>query len=192
MPVASDADRQKVLAYSNREVVVALGFAGLVNLAMMAMAAAVFHGGHDDVASIDVAYRTLVPLLGGAAATIFMVSLIASGVSSSVVGTLAGQSIMQDFVSFRIPVWVRRLVTMVPSFGVIAIGVEPTNALVISQVVLSLVLPIPMVTLIWFTGQAEVMGQFANARWLSVVAAAAAVLVLALNGLLLAELAGLA
>ncbi len=96
--------------------------AGLVNMAMVIMAAAAFHLGHDDVAEIGTAYHTLTPLLGGAAAGVFLTSLIASGLSSSAVGTMAGQMIMQGFVNITIPIWLRRLVTMVPAFVVVAVG----------------------------------------------------------------------
>src|SRR5882757_11584837 len=113
-------------------------------MAMVAMAASVFHDGvHEDVAQIDTAYRTLIPVLGAGAAGVFLVSLIASGLSSSAVGTIAGQVIMQGFVGFRIPLWLRQLVTMAPAFVVVALGVDATRALVLSQVALSLILPIP-------------------------------------------------
>ena len=158
MPVRTDAERRRIIGYSNREVLIALGVAGLVNMAMLAMAASVFHQGHADVAAIETAYHTLMPLLGVGAAAVFMASLLASGLSSSVVGTMAGQTIMQDFVGFRIPLWVRRLVTMVPAVVVVAIGVDPTQALVLSQVVLSLVLPVPMIALLVLSGRRDVMG----------------------------------
>ena len=122
------------------------------------MAASAFHAGHADVAEIETAYHTLTPLLGGAAAAVFLVSLIASGVSSSVVGTMAGQMIMQGFVGFRIPVWVRRLVTMAPAFVVVGLGVNATEALVVSQVMLSIALPVPMIALLMFTRRADIMG----------------------------------
>src|SRR5271165_1712420 len=112
MPVRDDNERRKVLRFSNQEVIIALAFAGLVNMAMVMMASSAFHAGHSDVAEIETAYHTLTPLLGIGAAGVFLVSLIASGVSSSVVGTMAGQMIMQGFVGFRIPIWVRRVVTM--------------------------------------------------------------------------------
>ena len=147
---------------SNREVVIALAVAGLVNMAMVMMASSAFHAGHSDVAEIETAYHTLTPLLGGAAAAVFLVSLIASGVSSSVVGTMAGQMIMQGFVGFRIPIWLRRLVTMAPAFVVVGMGVNATQALVISQVVLSIALPVPMIALVIFTGRRDIMGRYAN------------------------------
>src|ERR1700730_2109248 len=136
IPVRDDADRRMVLRFSHQEVIIALSFAGLVNMAMVIMASSAFHAGHSDVAEIETAYHTLTPLLGIGAASVFLLSLIASGVSSSAVGTMAGQMIMQGFVGFRIPIWLRRLVTIVPAFVVVALGVNATQALVLSQVVL--------------------------------------------------------
>ena len=188
--VRNDSDRRVLVRYSNREVVVALALAGLVNIAMVIMAAAAFHLGHSEVAEIDQAYRTLTPLLGPAAAGAFLVSLIASGVSSSVVGTMAGQMVMQGFLGWRVPLIVRRLVTMVPAFVVIGIGVDPTRALVLSQVVLSLALPVPMIALVLFTRRRDLMGPFANGRATQVAALAGAALVLALNAVLLAQAFG--
>jgi manganese transport protein len=172
-------------------VVLALGLAGLVNMAMVAMAASVFHDGvHEDVAQIDTAYRTLIPVLGSGAAGVFLVSLIASGLSSSAVGTMAGQVIMQGFVGFRIPIWLRRFVTMAPSFAVVALGVDATQALVLSQVVLSLILPVPMIALLILTRSRDVMGPYANGRLTMTTATAATAMVLALNLLLVLQIAG--
>src|SRR5246127_3634359 len=124
----TNGERRRLLQFSNREVVLALGLAGLVNMAMVAMAASVFHDGvHDNIAEIGTAYRTLIPVLGSGAAGVFLVSLIASGLSSSAVGTMAGQVIMQGFTQYRIPLWVRRLVTMVPAFVVVALGIDATR-----------------------------------------------------------------
>ncbi len=189
-PARDEAERRKLLRYSNIEVVVALTIAGLVNMAMVMMAAAAFHGGHEDVAEIETAYHTLVPLFGAAAAGVFMVSLIASGLSSSAVGTMAGQVIMQGFVGFRIPLWIRRLVTMVPAFAVVAWGVNATQALIFSQVVLSLVLPVPMVALLLLMRRPSVMGQHLNGRMTGIVAIISTTLVLALNLLLLLQMFG--
>ena len=191
VPTTTDAERRRVLRFSNAEVLFALGIAGLINMAMVAMAAVVFHdGAHNDVADIGTAYRTLIPLLGAGAATVFLISLLASGLSSSVVGTMAGQVIMQDFVDFQIPLWVRRVVTMAPAFVVVALGVNPTQALVLSQVVLSLVLPAPMIALLIFTARRDVMGPFANSRLTNAAAVAAALVVLTLNVVLLLLTAG--
>jgi manganese transport protein len=190
MPTTDVAMRRRVLRWSNREVLIALSLAGVVNMAMVCMAARVFHPGHPEVAEIETAYHTLMPLLGGAAAAVFLISLLASGFSSSVVGTLAGQGIMQDFVHIRIPLWLRRVVTMAPAFGVVAWGANATDSLVMSQVVLSLALPVPMIALLVLARRRDVMGSFANAAWLQIVASVAAVLVLALNALLLLDAVG--
>jgi manganese transport protein len=186
-PAFNDAERRRILSFSNREVVIALGLAGLVNMAMLAMAAVAFHAGHPEVAEIETAYHTLTPLLGVGASAVFLVSLLASGLSSSVVGTMAGQVIMQDFVGFRIRLWLRRLVTMLPAVVVVALGLDATRALVVSQVVLSLVLPVPMLALLVLAGRRDVMGVFAVRGWARVGAAVAAVLVLALNMILLLQ-----
>lgn len=184
-PARDARERRTVLRFSNREVVAALLIAGLVNMAMVIMASAAFHQGHPEVAEIESAYRTLTPLLGAGAAAVFLISLLCSGISSSVVGTLAGQLIMQGFVGFRIPVWVRRLVVMTPAFAIVACGIDPTKTLIISQVVLSFALPIPMITLLLLTRRRDLMGEFANGRLTQAVAVAATALVLALNAVLL-------
>jgi len=190
VPVRDDSDRRMVLRFSNREVVIALAVAGLVNMAMVMMASGAFHAGHPEVAEIETAYHTLTPLLGAGAAGVFLVSLIASGVSASTVGTMAGQMIMQGFTGFRIPVWIRRLVTMLPAFVIVAFGVNATNALVISQVVLSIALPLPMISLIIFTGRKDIMGTFANSALTRIVAVMATAAVLVLNVVLIAQTIG--
>jgi manganese transport protein len=131
-PARNDSERRQLLRFSNVEVVIALAIAGLVNVAMVVMAASAFHDGHGDVAEIETAYSTLTPLLGAGAAGAFLTALLASGLSSSAVGTMAGQMIMQGFVGFRIPIAVRRLVTMAPAFIVVWLGVNSTSALVVS------------------------------------------------------------
>ena len=183
----NDHERRALLRFSNREVVAALSVAGLVNMAMVIMAAAAFHLGHDDVAEIQTAYHTLTPLLGRAAAGVFLASLIASGLSSSAVGTMAGQMIMQGFVDVTIPIWLRRLVTMLPAFVVVALGVDSTQALVISQVVLSFVLPLPMVALVLLSRRSDVMGRFASGRLVDTAAIIGACVVLALNAILILQ-----
>jgi manganese transport protein len=190
IPTRVESDKQRIVRISNHEVLIALAIAGLINMAMVIMASSAFHAGHTDVAEIETAYHTLTPLLGGAAAGVFLVSLLASGVSSSAVGTMAGQMIMQGFVGFTIPIWVRRLVTMLPAFVVVGLGANATNALVISQVVLSIALPLPMVTLLMFTRRADIMGQFAN-RWVTHAAAIiGTVAVLLLNVFLIVQTLG--
>ncbi|MEO9168275.1 MAG: Nramp family divalent metal transporter, partial [Aestuariivirga sp.] len=127
--VDNDADRAKLVRFSNWECITALSIAGLVNMAMVMMASGAFHDGHPDVAEIETAYHTLTPLLGVGAASVFLISLMASGISSSAVGTMAGQVIMQGFVGFRIPVWLRRLVTMIPALVVVGLGINATDSL---------------------------------------------------------------
>jgi manganese transport protein len=183
----TDGERRRLISYSNLEVLAALSLAGLVNMAMVAMAATMFHEGHSDVGEIETAYHTLLPLMGVVAAGAFMISLLASGLSSSVVGTMAGQVIMQDFVGFRVPMWVRRAVTMIPAVIVVAMGVDATNALVMSQVVLSLVLPVPMIALLVLVRRPRVMAAFAIGRGMQVAAAAATLVVLVLNAILLLQ-----
>jgi manganese transport protein len=190
MPNPTLAERRLVVRFSNIEVVVALGLAGLVNMAMVATAAAAFHEGHAGVAELEEAFHTLAPLLGGGAAMVFALSLMASGFSSSMVGTLAGQMIMQDFVRFRIPLWLRRGITMSPAFVLVALGANPTQALVWSQVVLSLALPVPMIALVVLTGDRRLMGEFVNGRITRIAAVVAAAVVLGLNTLLLAQTFG--
>ena len=183
-------ERRTLLRFSNIEVVIALTLAGLVNIAMVIMAASAFHAGHSDVAENETAYPTLTPLVGAGAAGFFLLSLIASGISSSVVGTMAGQMIMQGFVGFRIPVWLRRLVTMIPAFIVVAMGVNATDALVYSQVVLSLALPAPMIALVIFTSRRDIMGEFVNSRLTVVTSIIGTVVIVALNIILLLQTFG--
>ena len=183
-------DRRKLLRFSNREVVIALAIAGAVNMAMVIMAASAFHEGHSDVAEIETAYSTLTPLLGAGAAGVFLVSLLCSGLSSSAVGTMAGQMIMQGFVGFKIPIIVRRLVTMIPAFIVVALGVNATQALVVSQVVLSFALPAPMIALVLFTRRRAIMGRYVNSRLTDAAAIGATIAILALNVILLAQTFG--
>jgi manganese transport protein len=188
IPARNDGETRKVVRISNIEVVVALSIAGLVNMAMVLMASSAFHAGHSDVAEIETAYHTLTPLLGAAAAAVFLVSLLASGVSSSTVGTMAGQMIMQGFVGFRIPIWVRRVVTMIPAFVVVGFGVNATQALVVSQVLLSIALPLPMIALLMFTRRRDLMGEFASSRLTQIAAVVGTAVVLALNAFLIVEM----
>jgi manganese transport protein len=129
-------------------------------------------------------------LLGAAAAAVFLISLLASGVSSSAVGTMAGQMIMQGFIGFRIPIWVRRLITMLPAFAIVGAGANATNALVISQVVLSLALPLPMIAVVLFTRRADIMGRFANRQLTDAIAIVGTVMVLLLNVFLIFQTLG--
>ena len=178
IPARTESERRWLVRISNREVIIALSVAGLVNIAMVVMASGAFHAGHPR-GGRD---RNRLSHHGAAArrsgGRSFPVSLLASGVSSSTVGTMAGQMIMQGFVGFRIPIWVRRLVTMLPAFAIVGMGVDATNALVVSQVVLSITLPLPMIALIIFTRRRDLMGEFASRRLVHVAASLGAAIVL--------------
>ncbi|MBT2737133.1 Nramp family divalent metal transporter [Neobacillus sp. C211] len=178
----NDKERIKIQKFSTKEIFIAMTLAGFINLSMMYMAASVFNTtGNSQIADIQSAYHTLTPLLGSAAASVFLISLLASGLSSSVVGTMAGQVIMQGFVGFTIPIWVRRLVTMLPTVIIVAMGVDPTRTLVISQVVLSIVLPFPIIALIYFTQKKEFMGVLTNKRITTIASALFAIIIMGLN-----------
>jgi manganese transport protein len=185
--VAQNArEQRRLLRYEIVDVLLAMGVAGLINIAMLIMAASTFFDkGLTQVASIEEAYRTLEPLLGSAASWVFGISLLAAGLSSASVGTMAGQVIMQGFLHRHIPPWLRRLVTMLPSLIVIAIGLDPTRTLVISQVVLSFGLPFAVIPLVQFTRRKDIMGMLVNSRLTTAAASAAAALIVALNAFLL-------
>ncbi len=181
-----DAQRKRLYRFQLADVTLAMGLAGAINAAMLIMAASTFYrAGLVEVASIEEAYRTLEPLLGGAASAVFAISLLASGLSSSTVGTMAGQVIMQGFLRRKIPVWLRRAVTMLPALVVIALGFDPTRTLVLSQVVLSFALPFAIIPLILFTRRRDLMGVLVNHRATTVIATVVAGLIVALNGFLL-------
>jgi manganese transport protein len=187
----SESEAQRVFAFERIDVVIAMAVAGLVNMAMLYMAAKIFHfTGHTDVAEINTAYQTLTPLLGKAAAVVFGIALVTSGISSSHVGTMAGQVVMQGFVNFRTPIWLRRIATMIPALVAIYLGLEPTRTLVISQVVLSFTLPIPIITLILFTSNPAIMGKMINHRVTTALAGGCAAIILLLNVVLLYQTFG--
>jgi len=186
----SEWEKRRVLRFEKIDVVIALALAGLVNLAMMIVAAALFHGGGlAGVETIEGAYHGLQHLDKAGAATIFGIALLASGFASSSVGTMAGQVVMQGFIHRQIPLFLRRSITLAPALLVLAIGVNPTDALVGSQVVLSFGIPFALVPLLVIAARREVMGELVNPRWLSAVAGVLAGLIIALNVFLLYEFA---
>jgi manganese transport protein len=190
---ANDDEARRLLRYTRIDVVVAMAVAGLINMAMLVMAASTFfQKGLLHVDSLEGAHKTLEPILGGASSTLFALALLGSGLSSSAVGTMAGQVVMQGFIQRQIPVALRRLVTMVPAFIVIGIGVDPSRTLVISQVVLSFGIPFALIPLVWFTSRRDIMGALANNRATTAVASAVALLIVALNVFLLIQTFGLA
>lgn len=179
----ADAVKPRLMAATRREVVLAMGLAGLLNMAMLACAAAAFHGRDAAAAQGDLAHawQALTPLLGPAAATLFAVALLASGLSSSVVGTLAGQVVMQGFVGFSIPIWVRRLLTALPAVTVVALGIDPTRALVFSQVALSFGIPFALVPLLHLTSRRDVMGALVNTPAVRTAGWVCAAVIVAIN-----------
>jgi manganese transport protein len=189
---SSDAEAKRLLRYTRIDVIVAMTIAGVINMSMLVMAATVFFGsGLLNIDSLEGAHETLVPVLGGASSTLFALALIASGLSSSAVGTMSGQVVMQGFIQRRIPIFVRRLVTMLPAFVVIGLGLDPSRTLVISQVVLSFGIPFALIPLVYFTARRDVMGALVNRRVTTAVAVVVAALISALNIFLLGQTFGL-
>jgi len=185
--VVRDPAKMKLLfKYEVIDVVDAMGMAGMINAAMLIMAARTFHAqGLINVDALEQAYLTLQPLLGPAAGLFFAISLLASGLSSSAVGTMSGQVIMQGFLNFHVPIWLRRLITMLPALVVIFLEYDPTRTLVISQVVLSFGLPFALVPLVLFTRRRDIMGVLANGRLTTMTATLVVALIVALNIFLL-------
>ncbi len=183
---ASAEQMKRLFRFQLVDVTVAMGLAGLINGAMLVMAASTFHrAGLTQIASIEEAYRTLTPLLGPLASFVFAISLLAAGLSSSTVGTMAGQVIMQGFLHWHVPIWVRRLVTMLPALAVIAAGFDPTRTLVISQVVLSFGIPFALIPLVQFTRHRDVMGVLVNHRVTTAIAWVISGAIISLNFYLL-------
>jgi manganese transport protein len=172
-------------------VLIAMVIAGLINISMLVVAATVFYGsGLLNVDSLEGAHRTLEPILGGASSVLFALALTASGLSSATVGTLSGQVVMQGFIERQIPLFVRRIVTMIPAFVVIALGLNPSRTLVLSQVVLSFGIPFALIPLVIFTSRRDVMGVLVNRRMTVVAAILVAALISGLNVFLLAKTFG--
>jgi manganese transport protein len=181
-PVRDDAERKRVLRFERVDVIIALGLAGLVNLAMLAVAAKLFHTpALSGLSAIPEAHAQFGRLVGGGAALAFAVALLASGASSSSVGTYAGQVVMAGFVNLRIPLMLRRAVTMIPALIVLALGVNPTDALVLSQVVLSFGIPFALLPLVVLTSSRKVMGVHANGVLTTVLAYGVAIAITAMN-----------
>jgi manganese transport protein len=188
----NDDEARRLYRYTRIDVVIAMSIAGLINMAMLVMAASTFfQSGLTDVDSLEGAHETLQPILGGASATLFALALVASGLSSSAVGTMSGQVVMQGFIRRRIPVFVRRAVTMIPAFVVIAIGLDPSRTLVLSQVVLSFGIPFALIPLVMFTSRRDVMGSLVNKKTTTGAAVVVAALIVCLNAFLLAQTFGI-
>ena len=183
-----DREKRELMRFQRFDVVIAMSMAGLINLTMLIVAAGIFHAhGHTGVDSIEGAHSGLGSIVGGGAALAFAVALLASGLSSSSVGTFAGQVVMQGFIDRRIPLFLRRALTMAPALVVLAIGVDPTSTLVISQVVLSFGIPFALVPLIMLTRRRDLMGVLVNSRLTTRAATGVAALIISLNVFLLYE-----
>jgi manganese transport protein len=190
--VRNDDERRRLMGFQKLDVGIAMSIAGVVNLAMLMIAAALFHKtGHTGVDSIEGAYNGFQNLVGNGTAIAFGLALLASGFASSSVGTYAGQVVMQGFIDRSIPLLLRRLVTMLPALVVLALGLDPTRSLVISQVVLSFGIPFALIPLVIFTSRKKLMGALVNSRMTTVAASIIALLIVSLNIFLLAQTAGL-
>jgi manganese transport protein len=189
----NDDEARLLYKYTRVDVLIAMAIAGLINMSMLVVAATVFFGsGLMNIESLEGAHRTLEPILGGASSVLFALALTASGLSSATVGTMSGQVVMQGFIQRRIPILVRRLVTMIPAFVVIGLGLDPSRTLVISQVVLSFGIPFALIPLVVFTSKREIMGVLVNRRLTIAAAVVVAALISGLNVFLLVQTFGLA
>src|SRR3954470_24054739 len=188
----NDEEAKTLYRYTRIDVLIAMVIAGLINISMLVVAATVFFGsGLTNVESLEGAHRTLEPLLGGASSVLFALALTASGLSSSTVGTMSGQVVMQGFIQRQIPLFVRRFVTMIPAFIVIGIGLDPSRTLVISQVILSFGIPFALIPLVMFTSRRDIMGVLVNARATVAAAVVVAAIISGLNMFLLVQTFGL-
>ena len=186
MPCRDDNERSRVLRFERLDVIIALGLAGIVNMAMLAVAAKLFHTpALSGLNSIQQAHAEFGHLVGGTAALAFAVALLASGASSSSVGTYAGQVVMAGFINIRIPILLRRAITMIPAIIILAVGMSPTKVLVFSQVVLSFGIPFALVPLVMLTGRRDVMGNHVNRRLTTIAAWSCAIVISLLNVFLL-------
>jgi manganese transport protein len=181
----NDAEKKRIQRFERIDVIIAMTIAGVVNLSMLAIAAAVFFG--VGIESIEDAYSSFDTELGSTAAILFGIALLASGFSSSSVGTLAGQVVMQGFIRRRISIFLRRAITLAPALVIIALGIDPSRSLVISQVVLSFGIPFALVPLVIFTSRRSLMGGLVNTRLTTVAATVVAGLIIGLNLFLLYE-----
>ena len=189
----NDDEARLLYKYTRVDVLIAMAIAGLINMSMLVVAATVFFGsGLTNIESLEGAHRTLEPILGGASSVLFALALTASGLSSATVGTMSGQVVMQGFIQRRIPILVRRLVTMIPAFVVIGLGLDPSRTLVMSQVVLSFGIPFALIPLVVFTSKREIMGVLVNRRLTIAAAVVVTALITGLNIFLLVQTFGLA
>jgi manganese transport protein len=169
-----------------RENVVILVIAGMVNAAIMIMAAAAFNAHYSNIASISDAYKTLIPLFGAGAGLVFVITLLSSGISSSIVGTLAGQAVMEGLLGMKVNIWLRRFINVIPTSIALLLGFDPLSMLVYSQVILSLMIPLPVIPLVLLTRNKEVMGEFVNRNITTIISIVFVGIILAFNSYLIA------
>jgi manganese transport protein len=181
----TDEEKKKIFRFELVDVVIAMAIAGTINASMLIMAAALFHAHGLHVGDIDVAFEQLKVLEGNIPAILFGVALLASGLSSSSVGTMAGQVVMQGFINRRIPLFLRRLITMAPALVILAVGLNPSRSLVISQVVLSFGIPFALIPLLIHCRNRNLMGVLANHRATTAIATVVVTLIVSLNVFLL-------
>jgi manganese transport protein len=183
-------EKRKLRKLHLTETVAILTIAGMINAAIMIMAAAAFNTHYSNIASISDAYKTLIPLFGIGAGTVFVITLLASGISSSVVGTLAGQTIMEGLLGKKFNIWVRRIITrfinVIPTTVALLLGLDPLSILVYSQVILSLLIPLPMIPLVILTKNKELMGEFVNRNITTIISIVFVIAIFAFNSYLLA------
>jgi len=185
----NDGEKKRILRFERIDVIIAMTLAGLVNMSMVILAAGLFHtSGLTSIDTIEGAYEGLKDLVSDQSAAIFGIALLASGLASTSVGTMAGQVVMQGFIDRSIPLMVRRAITLAPALLILAIGVDPTDALIVSQVVLSFGIPFALVPLVLITRRREVMGALANPTWVTAIASVIAAAVISLNIFLLEQL----
>jgi manganese transport protein len=183
---ATPEERRRIMRFERVDVLVAMSIAGLVNMSMLIMAAGIFHSrGLTEISDLDEVYHGLGRIVGSGADVFFGLALLASGLSSSSVGTMAGQVVMQGFIRRRIPLFLRRAVTMAPALIVLAVGVNPSTALVLSQVALSFGIPFALIPLALFTRDRSLMGDLANRRYTNVALALVTAVIVSLNVFLL-------
>ena len=190
IPASTDEEKRFLLRVQRWDVTIAMGIAGVVNMSMLVIAASLFHAQGIQVTTIEGAHAGFASMVGPGAALAFGLALLASGFASSSVGTMAGQVVMQGFIGVRIPLFLRRLVTMAPALLVLGIGLDPTRSLVISQVVLSFGIPFALVPLLILTRRRAVMGVLVNRRLTTWAAGVVAALIIALNAFLLVQTFG--
>jgi manganese transport protein len=182
----TDEEKKKIFRFELVDVVIAMAIAGTINASMLIMAAALFHAnGLTGVGDIDKAFEQLNVQVGSTSAILFGVALLASGFSSSSVGTMSGQVVMQGFVNRSIPLWLRRFITMLPALVILAIGLNPSRSLVISQVVLSFGIPFALIPLLIHCRNRQVMGALVNRRATTAIATVVVALIVCLNVFLL-------